>query len=82
MSLTTWELEQRRLPTQHSCRTPHSYPYPRPVSTPNLLFSQQNPDCVHIAILQVFQGKQLHARFVSDNYVNLLLLAIDLRMAT
>lgn len=32
-------------------------PIPAPASTSNHLFSQQNLDCVHISILQVFQGK-------------------------
>lgn len=55
---------------------------PSPTSTLYLLFSQQNPDSVYIAILQVFQGKQLHAWFVYDNYFYFFLHAIDLRMAT
>lgn len=81
-------LEQSRLRTQYSCHTPHSYLHPCPASTPHLLYSQQNPDCEHISIFQVFQKKQPHAWFVYDHYIvyahyiDLLFPAIDLRMAT
>lgn len=81
MSLTPWRIGTEKI----------AYPTFRPY-TPFLshllpplfisFLSQQNPDSVYIAMLQVFQGKQLHAWFVYDNYFYFFLHAIDLRMAT
>ena len=81
MSLTPWRIGTEKI------AYPTFRPYtpllaPSPTSTLYLHFSQQNPDRVYIAILQVFQGKQLHAWFVYDNYFYFFLHAIDLTMAT